>query len=60
MIKEFDKIYIAKYCENIDIGDLAKGLYTTKNQIESVIKQLKENGLYQIYKNISDTLFSFI
>lgn len=54
-MKEFDKIYIAKYYEQIGISELAKGFSTTKIQIENIVNDLRRSGLYKIYKNMSDT-----
>lgn len=54
-MKEFDKIYIAKYHEKIGISEIAKGFCVPKTQVENVIKDLRRSGLYKIYKNMSDT-----
>lgn len=53
-IKEFNKIYIAKYSESVDIGEIAYTLNTTSKKIVDSILELKRSGLYEIYKNISD------
>lgn len=54
-MKEFDKIYIAKYCEEIGISETAKGFYITKREVEDIVNDLRRSGLYKIYKNMSDT-----
>lgn len=53
-MKEFDKIYIAKYYEIFGAGELAKGFLITTNEVESIVTELKQNNLYSIYQNISD------
>lgn len=53
-MKEFDKIYIAKYKDIDPITNISYALGTTNEEIEKIVEQLKETGLYEIYKNISD------
>ena len=53
-MKEFDKIYIAKYIDIDSITNIAYSLGKTNKDIENVITELKDNGLYQVYKEMSD------
>lgn len=53
-MKEFDKIYLAKYNEILTPRQLAEDLFTTITETESIIRELKATGLYEIYKNIPD------
>ena len=53
-MKEFDKIYIAKYYEVIDKGQICRDFYIKVDELESIVKYLKQTGLYDIYKKISD------
>lgn len=53
-MKEFDKIYIAKYKDVLTRKQLSEDLGTSIEEIENVIKELNENGLLEIYKNITD------
>lgn len=54
-MKEFDKIYIAKYYEQIGISEISKGFYITKREVKDIVNDLRRSGLYKIYKNMSDT-----
>ena len=50
----FENIYICKYYEKIDTGNLSKGLCSTIGIIEKKIEELKKRGLYEKYKNMPD------
>ena len=53
-MKEFDKIYVAKYNETLTRRQLAEDLNSTPEEIEKIINDLTDNGLLKIYKNIPD------
>lgn len=53
-MKEFDKIYIAKYKDILTERQLAEDLNTGLENIKTVICDLEEKGLLDVYKNISD------
>lgn len=53
-ISEFDKIYIAKYCDFVRAEEMGKSFNISSNMIKDIILELKKSGLYDIYKNISD------
>ena len=53
-MKEIDRIYIAKYYEDLGIQEVAKSFYTTKEKIKNEIVEMRKNGTYEIYKNLSD------
>lgn len=53
-MKEFDKIYLAKYGDILTTRQLAEDLKTTQKEITDILVELKINGIYDIYKNISD------
>lgn len=53
-MKEFDKIYIAKYKDILTIGQIAEDMRTTQKNINKILEELKETGLDTIYQNISD------
>lgn len=53
-MKEFDKIYIAKYKDILTIGQIAEDMRTKQKEINKIIEELKETGLDTIYQNISD------
>ena len=53
-MKEFDRIYIAKYCEKIEISEIAKSFFKPKQEIYKEIKIMIKNGTFAIYKNLSD------
>lgn len=53
-MKEFDKIYIAKYKDILTIGQIAEDMRTTQKEINKIIEELKETGLDTIYENIPD------
>lgn len=53
-MREFDKIYVAKYYEVIDKGQICRDFYIKLNELEDIVKNLKQIGLYDIYKKISD------
>ena len=54
MIREFDKIYVAKYKNILTIQQLAEDLRSNKQEIENILKELRVNGMDEVYKNISD------
>lgn len=53
-MKEFDKIYIAKYKDILTIRQLAEDLRTSQKQVNETIIELQKKGLDKIYQNISD------
>ena len=53
-MKEFDKIYLSKYGDILTIRQLAEDLMTTQKEIIKVLEELRINGVYEVYKNISD------
>lgn len=53
-MKEFDKIYIAKYINIDSINNIAYSLGKTNEEIKNIITELKNNDLYQIYKEMPD------
>lgn len=53
-MKEFDKIYIAKYYEVIEKWEFCREFKITKAELDGIVKDLKQTGLYDIYKKISD------
>lgn len=53
-MKEFNKIYIAKYYDAIEKCQICKDLRIKNDELEMVVKELKESGLYEIYRNMSD------
>ena len=53
-IKEFDKIYIAKYRDVLTTVQLAKDLGITKDKVENIISELMRSGLYKIYKEMPE------
>lgn len=53
-MKEFDKIYIAKYQDFLTIRQLAEDLHVSNSIIINIQKELNERGLNEIYKNIPD------
>ena len=53
-MKEFDKIYLAKYGNILTVRQLAEDLKTTQKEVKEVLEKLKMDGMYDIYKNISD------
>lgn len=53
-IKEFDKIYIAKYKDILTIRQLAEDLRTSQKQINEAIIDLEKKGIYEIYRDIPD------
>ena len=54
IMKEFDKIYVAKYSEILTMRQLADDLRTNLQEIKNIIKDLQEKELFETYKNISD------
>lgn len=53
-MKEFDKIYIAKYYEVVDKWQFCRDFKITKTELNCIVKDLKQTGLYDVYKKISD------
>lgn len=53
-MKEFDKIYLAKYHEVIEIYQICRDLKINAKELEYIVEELKEKGLYEIYKKMSD------
>lgn len=53
-MKEFDKIYVAKYYEAIPKWQLSRDLGIKVDKLESIVDELKQKGLYDIYKRLSD------
>lgn len=53
-MKEFDKIYIAKYDKILSDLQIGRDLEVKTNKVYEVKEKLKENGLYEIYRNMSD------
>lgn len=53
-MKEFDKIYVAKYEKALSIRQLAEDLKSTSEEIENIVNNLNETGLMKIYKSIPD------
>lgn len=53
-MKEFDKIYIAKYYETIEKWQICRDLKIKMHELDAIVRTLKEKGLYDIYKKMSD------
>lgn len=53
-MKEFDKIYVAKYYEAIDKGQICRDFYIKVDELNSIVKNLKQTGLYDIYRKMPD------
>lgn len=53
-ITEFDKVYIAKYVDNIGKWQISRDLNINQSKLENIIEELKKNGLYDIYHNLSE------
>lgn len=53
-LKEFDKIYIAKYYEAIEKWQIQREFNLKEEELENIVKDLKESGIYSVYKNLSD------
>lgn len=53
-MREFDKIYVAKYYEVIDKLQICKDFYIKADELDSIVRDLKQTGLYDIYRKISD------
>lgn len=53
-MKEFDKIYLVKYESILSTRQLAEDLRDTQKEIVKSLSELKANGMYDVYKNISD------
>lgn len=53
-MKEFDKIYIAKYYELIEKWEFCRDFKITKTKLDCIVKDLKQTGLYDVYRKISD------
>lgn len=53
-MKEFDKIYVAKYYEVIEKWEFCRDFKITKIELDGIVKDLKQTGLYEIYRKMSD------
>lgn len=53
-MKEFDKIYIAKYDEILSNWQIGEDLEIRPDKVCTIKEELKESGLYDIYRNMSD------
>lgn len=53
-MKEFDKIYLAKYKDILTARQLSEDLRIGIEDINSTLNDLNEKGLLEIYKGISD------
>ena len=53
-MKEFDKIYVAKYYGIVEKWQFCRDFQITKQQLDDIVKDLKETGLYDIYRKMSD------
>ena len=53
-MKEFDKIYVAKYEKVLTTRQLAEDLRTTQKELLNIIENLKAIGMIDVYKNIPD------
>lgn len=53
-MKEFNKIYLAKYESVLTTRQLAEDLRTTQKEITNTLNNLKANGVNEVYKEISD------
>lgn len=47
-----DRIYIAKYCEKIELAELAIGISTntTIKDVKAEIERMKQESVYELYK----------
>ena len=53
-MKEFDKIYIAKYYGIVEKWQFCRDFQITKQQLDDIVTDLKQTGLYDIYRKMSD------
>lgn len=53
-MKEFDKIYVAKYSDIIGTWQIGRDLEVKTEQVEQVLEDLKQTGLYDIYRKMPD------
>lgn len=53
-MKEFDKIYIAKYDEILSDWQIGRDLEVKTDKVCTIKEELKENGLYKLYRNMPD------
>lgn len=51
---EFDRVYIAKYFEKLGVSELSKSFGITNSQIIKIIEQIKVNGLYKYYQDMTE------
>lgn len=56
-MKEFDKIYLAKYEDILSEKQLAEDLHTSKTKIREILEEIKANELYEVYREISDEMW---
>lgn len=54
VLTEFDKVYLVKYINALGASQIKRDLHIRNEDIENTIKELKENGLYDIYYNLAD------
>jgi hypothetical protein len=54
-ISECDKIYIVKYIDKLGEYEIAKSFGRNKAYIRNILEDIKQNGLYEKYKNMSYT-----
>jgi hypothetical protein len=53
-MKEFDKIYIAKYYEKIPTEIMGKSFNVSSRKINNIIEELKKDRVDEVYKLMSD------
>lgn len=53
-MREFDKIYIAKYYEFIEKWQICREFKIKPDELEVIVKELKQTGLYEIYRKMYD------
>lgn len=53
-MKEFEKIYIAKYDKILSDWQIGRDLEIKTSEVYTIKQELKESGLYDIYKKMSD------
>lgn len=53
-LREFDKIYIAKYYDLIEKWQILREFNLKEDELENIVKDLRQIGIYEVYKNMSD------